>query len=488
MNWTTVANYDVTPGHVRPPSPAVRHFTAKGRLFTAVPRDFAYTWPGRFTPRKHQRETFRFLVTHDRCFCLDGLGTGKTLSAIWAMDHLMNMGVVRRALIVAPLSICDYVWGRELWKTLTHRRYVWLKGTRAQKSEMAENTCNQILIINPESLHLIRKLPEVDLIIVDEMTKFKNHRSRRYRALKLMAEGRRLWLLSGTPAPQSPLDAYGPIRLVRPERLSFLQWRDWTMSRVSEFVWVPRPGAENIIAKWMQPAIRHKREDCFDMPDVAVLPLEVDLTKEQETAIKSFREEAAARFNEDGVITATTAAAVLSKCLQVMGGGVYGENEDGRYIQKVNADPFYEAVESVVEQADTPVLIFAPFRSTARAIYDRLAKGFKAGIITGDTKEADRSAYFDRVQSGTLDALVAVAGTMSHGLTLTGARYILWALPPYSFEEYDQANGRVIRSGQRNDVVIYQLVQNNLARDLFKRLETKEKLQTAVLNLIEGGR
>jgi SNF2 family DNA or RNA helicase len=115
-----------------------------------------------------------------------------------------------------------------------------------------------------------------------------------------------------------------------------------------------------------------------------------------------------------------------------------------------------------------------------------LVKSHKVGLITGDTKEVDRSAYFDRVQSGALDALVAVAGTMSHGLTLTSARYILWALPPYSFEEYDQANGRVIRDGQRNDVVIYHLIQNNLARDLFKRLETKEKLQTAVLNLIGG--
>jgi SNF2 family DNA or RNA helicase len=169
-----------------------------------------------------------------------------------------------------------------------------------------------------------------------------------------------------------------------------------------------------------------------------------------------------------------------------MGGGVYGENEYGRYIQKVKADPFYDTIESIVEQADTPVLIFVPFRSTAHAIFDSLVKSHKVGLITGDTKEVDRSAYFDRVQSGTLDALIAVAGTMSHGLTLTSARYILWALPPYSFEEYDQANGRVIRDGQRNDVVIYHLIQNNLARDLFKRLETKEKLQTAVLNLIGG--
>lgn len=487
MKWYELGKYLAAFGHHNPPADKYHHTKYKGRDITVVPADFNYTWPGRFSPRLHQRETFRFLCSYSKCFCLDGMGTGKTLSALWAMDHLMNLGRVRRVLIVCPLSLCEHVWGREIFQTLPHRKHVWCKGDRKTKQKLLADTRYDICIINPDSLHLIKQLPEIDLIIVDEFTKFKNSKSRRYKALKHISTGISLWLLSGTPTPQSPLDAYGPIRLIRTDYISFLQWRDWTMKQISKFRWDARPQAENIIAKYMQPAIRHRRRDCIDMPDVQVIDLPTDLTPEQEKYIKSFKEEAVAAFEEERVITAPTAAAVLSKCLQVIGGGVYGEDEEGRYIQAVKADPYYEAVESVVEQADTPVLIFLPFRSVAQATYDYLRKHkYKVGLVTGDTKEADRGALFDRVQRDDINALVAVAGTMSHGLTLTKARYVLWPLPPYSYEEYDQSNGRVIREGQRNDVVVYHLVSCKLAADLFKRLQTKEKLQQTVLKLLEN--
>lgn len=482
-----MGKYAASMNHHVPPATGYRHIRFRGAPVTITARDFGYTWPGRFAPRAHQRETFRFLCSHERCFCLDSMGLGKSLSSLWAMDHLMNLGLVRRALIIAPLSICEHVWGREIFSSFPHRRYVWCRGDRETKRRLLEDTRYDICIINPDSLHLIRGLPDVDLIIVDEFTKFKNYRSRRYKALKLIAEGRRLWMLSGTPAPQSPLDAYAPVRLVRPERISFLQWRDWTMTQISRFQWESRPQAEQVIARYMQPAVRHRLEDCIDMPEVEVLDIPVELTIEQKQAIKTFRQEAMAIFERDRVITAANAAGALSKCLQVIGGGVYGEDDEGRYVQAVEAGPYYEAVESVVEQADTPVLIFLPFRSTAQALHDYLTKRkYRVGLVTGDTKTADRGVLFDAVQHGKLHALVAVAGTVSHGLTLTGARYVLWPLPPYSYEEYDQSNGRVVRDGQRNAVVIYRMISCKLTADLFRRLETKEKLQKVVLELLEN--
>lgn len=459
--------------------PEASHITANGRKFTVVPN---YDFPGRFSPRRHQVETWGFFLKHKKCFCLDGLGLGKTLSAIWAMDYLLKAGIIRRVLIIAPLSICSYVWERELFKTVPWYHTVLVKGDRRQKQKITADTDNKILIINPESLHIIKTLPEVDLIIVDEFTKFKNARSRRYKALKLCAEGRRLWLLSGTPAPQSPLDAYAPVMLVRDQRLSFLSFRDQTMRKVSQFTWVPRPGAENIVASYMQPAIRHKVSDCIDLPAITINNINVNLTKAQQDAIQSFLEKAKTEI-EGNVITATTAAAVLSKCLQIMGGGVYDTDKEVNYL---DAKPYFEAVIDTVEQADTPVLIFVPFRSTAEATYKALEKaGFKIGLITGAVNTDTRSQYFSQVQSGSIDALVAVAGTMAHGLTLTTARYVLWACPPYSYEEYEQANGRVYRPGQSKLVIIYHLIQNKMAADLFRRLKNKEKLQQTVLKLIQ---
>jgi len=449
-----------------------------------------YTYVGRFQPMAHQRTTVEFFCQHRKCCCLNGLGSGKSLSATWAMDYLFDQGAVRRALIVAPLSICEHVWERELFQTLPHRTSVVLTGSRQRKQQMAADTRFDILIVNPESLHLlVDHLPMVDLVIVDEATKFKTVRSQRWRALKKVSEGARLWLMTGTPTPQSPMDAYGLYRLVvEGKPMSYGQWREMTMYQVSKFRWLPRDGAEELVAKYLQPAIRFRREDCYDMPDVQEEFLEVDLTKQQSELIEAFRKEAAAMVGEHE-ITAANAAAILLKVLQVMSGGVYGHDEAGEKVTRsVDAGPLFDTIEEIVEQADTPVLVFAPFRSAVGAVAEHLKKaGYKVGVVTGDTHQRDRAPIFDAVQAGTIDAVVAVAGTMSHGLTLTSSRYVVWVQPPFSYEEYEQANGRVIRNGQRNAVVIYHLVQNRLAKSLFDRLKSKARLQEAVLDLISGG-
>lgn len=449
-----------------------------------------YRYIGRFPPMSHQRSTVEFFVQHRKCCCLNGLGTGKSLSATWAMDYLFDQGAVRRVLIVAPLSICEHVWERELFQTLPHRTSVVLRGNRQRKQQIAADTRFDILIVNPESLHLLEgHLPMVDLIVVDEFTKFKNARSQRWRALKRLSQGTRLWLMSGTPAPQSPLDAYGPYRLVVQGRpMSYTQWRELTMYQVSQFRWIARDGAEETVAKYLQPAIRYKREDCYDLPEVQELYLDVDLTAQQTQLIEAFRKEAAAMV-EEHEITAPNAAAILLKVLQVMSGGVYGHDADGaRASRTVDASPLMEAVEEIVEQADTPVLVFVPFRAAVGNVAQHLEKaGYRVGVIHGGVHQRERAPLFDALQEGTIDALVAVAGTMSHGLTLTASRYVVWLQPPFSYEEYEQANGRVIRKGQRNNVVIYHIVQNRLARSLFDRLKSKARLQDAVLNLISGG-
>jgi SNF2 family DNA or RNA helicase len=235
----------------------------------------------------------------------------------------------------------------------------------------------------------------------------------------------------------------------------------------------------------MQPAIRFRREDCYDLPDVAVEELTVELTDEQERLIRLLKQQAMANLQE-GQITAANAAAVLSKVLQVMGGAVYSTINDERQQHQVPADNFFEVITDVVEQADAPVLVFAPFRGVVDRIYQALEDaGLRVGKITGDVPERERSQLFDAVQENRIDALVAVAGTMSHGLTLTTARYVIWALPPFSFEEYEQANGRVVRQGQRNNVTIYHVVHNPLAKELFNRLHSKSQLQEAVLTLLE---
>lgn len=456
---------------LRPPSPARR-----------------YQYPGRFPPRESQQRTVEFLVEHRKAFVTSSMGVGKTLAAVWAADYLMQQGAVRRVLVVAPRSILRNVWEKELFQTLPRRAAVVLEGDRTRKQRMAADERFEFIIVNPESLHLIEgHLPGVDLVIVDEFTKFKNPTTRRWKALSRITQQTRLWLMSGTPSPQSPLDALGPIKLVRKERLTKREWQWMTMYQVSQFRWLPKPDAEQSIARWMQPSIGYRLEECVDIPPITVQELEVELTPRQKALIDKLRKEALAELGDGREITAANAAAVLFKVLQVMGGSVYGDDAGQRFVEAVDAGPLMEALIDLVEGADSPVVVFVPFRSVAENIHSHMeAAKLRSALVMGGVK--GREAVFDAFRRKELDVLVAVAGTMSHGVDglQDAGRYVVWALPPFSFEEYEQANARLHRGGQTRQVVVYHIIQNKISKQLFDILQSKDRLQKAVLNLLRG--
>jgi len=459
-----------------------------------VPNPMAhYDWPGRWTPRANQRTTAQFLVEHPKAVCLNGMRTGKTMSALWARDYLHQEGAVRRTLIIAPLSTLDTVWERNLFLHFPGRTFAVLKGTRAQKQQRAADTRVETIIVNPDSLHLVMDhLPELDLVIVDEATAFKNAQSRRWKCLNALVQKSeaRLWLLTATPTAQGPMDAYGLIRLIQPKYLSKRMFQDMTMTQVSKFKWVPKPDAEKTVVAWLQPAIRYTLEDCGDVPTVQYEYIPYDLSSEQRRVIDDLREEALATFGDDGVdVTAANAAALLSKMLQVEAGGVYAHDPDGeRVVYHMQADGFFDAAREYVEEADTPVLVFTPFRAAAFSIHAALKKaGLAVGLVTGDTRHAERTELFDQFQAGQLRAIVAVPATMSHGLTLDRANYVLWAGPTFKAEEYSQANGRLLEAESSKHIVVSHLVATGVAKEAFARLKSHARLQDTVLNLIQHG-
>lgn len=451
-----------------------------------------YDWPGRFKPFEHQRKTAEFLVSHPHAFCFNGLGLGKTLSALWALDYLMQQGAVRRALIIAPLAVCRNVWEAELFKTLPRRQVSILSGTSAQKKANAARSQTEIIVVNPESLPLVASglAGRVDCIIVDEATKFKNAQAKRWKCLHdLTTDVPYLWLMTGTPSPQSPMDAYGLLRLVRKKYISASQWRNMTMLHISRFRWVDKPDAHDTLAAWLRPAVWFRREDCVDMPETPVpIRIPVELSPEQQKLTRELTEEARALVGDDYTISAPNAAVVVSKIMQVQAGGVYATDAEGeRYAHSVPAPAYYDAIEEFVEQADTGVLILTSFRASARAIAGHLEKaGYTCARVDGGVPHKDRQDAIRRMSEGALKALVAVPGTMSHGVDglQFGARFVLWASPTYSAESYEQTIGRLVRTGQKREVVVGQIVTSPLANRLYDRLESKAKLQEAVLALL----
>ena len=193
-----------------------------------------------FTPFDHQKDTSRFLTLHKRAFCFNQAGTGKTSAAIWAADYLMNLGLIRRVLVICPLSIMQSAWQADLFKTAMHRTCGVAHGS-ASKRKKVVNGAYEFVIINYDGIGTVFeeiRLGNFDLIIIDEANAYKNPTTVRWRTLaKLVTKDTWLWMMTGTPAAQSPEDAFGLARLINPEGVPRYKtaWKDKVMYQVSRF-------------------------------------------------------------------------------------------------------------------------------------------------------------------------------------------------------------------------------------------------------------
>ena len=207
---------------------------------TPSPISRKYDWPGRYIPMAHQIETASFLTLHRRAFCFNEPGTGKTLSALWAADYLMKRGEVRRVLILCPLSIMHAAWVGDINNSVMHRSTVVAHHSSAMRRVELVQGDYELVIANYEGLNLIAN--EVindgrfDLVIVDEANAYKNPSTQRWKSLaKIIRPHTYLWMMTGTPASQTPVDAYGLAKLVNPSGVPKFAtaWRDKVMNKIT---------------------------------------------------------------------------------------------------------------------------------------------------------------------------------------------------------------------------------------------------------------
>jgi len=209
-----------------------------------------YSWPGIYKPFDHQKSTASFLSLRKRAFCFNEAGTGKTSAAIWAADYLMSQGVIRRALIICPLSIMYSAWQADIFKTAMHRSAAVAYGTKDRREKII-NGEYEFVVINFDGVATVREAiekAEFDLIIVDEANAYKTPTTKRWKTLaRLLMPTTWMWMMTGTPASQSPLDAYGLAKFVSPYRVPkfYTAWRDKVMMQYSRFRWEAKPSAKS---------------------------------------------------------------------------------------------------------------------------------------------------------------------------------------------------------------------------------------------------
>ncbi len=449
--------------------------TFKFPLPSPIVNDYEYT--GRWVPFNHQKTTSEFLCINKRAFCFNEAGTGKTSSVLWASDYLMNLGVIKRVLVICPLSIMTSAWKNDIYNTCLHRHPGVAYGTAADRKLIINNPKYEFVIINYDGVRIVKDDiidANFDLIVVDEANAYKNVSTTRWKTLnKILKPHTRLWMLTGTPASQSPCDAYGLARLVAPHKVPKFSsaWRDRVMTQITRFKWIPKHNSQDAVYSVLQPAIRFAKNDCLDLPEVTYQTREVPLSKNVQKYYKELKKEFLIEAAGEE-ITSVNAAANMTKLLQISGGAVY---TDSKKVIEFDIRPRLNALMEVLEETSNKILIFVPYRHTIDIVANHLEEhDITTAIINGSVSAHNRTQIIKDFQnSDDPRALVIQPQSAAHGVTLTRADTVVFWSPVMSVEVYLQCIARIDRVGQQNKMTVVHLQGSEIEKRMYAMLQGK---------------
>lgn len=463
------------------------------------PVQYKYDWSGQYEPFDVQEITVDMLTLYPRAFVLNDMGSGKTISTLWAYDFLKQKGRVNRAMIVAPLSTLERAWGDEVFKHFPHLNYAVVHGSREKRLKLLRDKSYDLYIINHDGMKIVAEemaeRDDIDLVVIDELAVLRNAQTDLWKAANVICNKqrpgivRRVWGLTGTPTPNAPTDAYAQVKLVTPEKIhfGFGRFKDKVMMQISQYVWIPRPDAQEIVAEYMHPSVRFALEDCVDLPELIHVERDAALNSEQTKAYNQMMSLLATEV-ASGEIIAVNEGVKASKLIQIACGVAY--DVDG--VERVTgADARLKVVKELIEEsASGKAIVFCPFRSVVSYVGEHLRKsGYRVGIIDGSTSKRERDLIFRQLQSDNLlDVIVAIPSCMAHGITLTAASTIIWYAPVTSNEIFTQANARCHRPGQKHKCVVAMIGGTPIERRYYKRLKDKQSAQGLLLEILRTER
>ena len=446
-----------------------------------------------YKPHKYQEYTTDKIINNEACGALVDMGLGKTVSTLTAIDRLINEYLdISKVLVIAPKRVAEDTWSTEIekWDHLRHLTISKVLGDERRRLEALRKKAD-IYIINRENIawlvtHYGGSFP-FDMVVIDELSSFKNPKSIRFRALRsVMPKVARKVGLTGTPTPNGLIDLWPQIYLLdQGQRLG----KTITSYRDRYF----RPGKRNghIVYKYdirdtTESEIYEKIGDiCFSMKaeDYLDLPKRVDVVREitlPEAVLKkyeAFERDLILSLEDVDNISALNAASLTGKLLQFANGAVYDSEKN---VHEIHTEKL-EALSEEMEAANgKPVLVFYQYKHDL----DRILKHFKAykpEVLNGQKE-------IKKWNEGNIPMLLAHAASAGHGLNLQyGGHHIEWFGCPWSSELYLQAVARLDRQGQRFPVVNTRLVcKGTMDEDVIKSLSGKITQQDAVMSALKA--
>ncbi|WP_312506923.1 DEAD/DEAH box helicase [Lysinibacillus sp.] len=444
----------------------------------------------KFIPHAYQKVAIEKIIENPAYALLLDMGLGKTVSTLTAVDELKNDYFdVEKVLVIAPKRVAEDTWSREVakWEHLRHLKISKVLGTEQQRRKALQKQAD-IYVINRENVEWLVSYYEngktwpFDMIVIDELSSFKNPSSKRFRALrKVRTRTKRVVGLTGTPAPNSLIDLWSQIYLIdMGERLE----KTFTKYKSKYFKQDPyrvyhielQEGAEQqIYSKIDDICLSMKAKDYLkDLHEPVMNIVELKLSPKERELYDKLEKDSLLEFS-DGDIVATTAAVLSNKLLQLSSGAAYNDKDGVQIIHSVKLD----ALEEIVEASQgKPILVFYNYKHDV----ERIKKKFK------QARELDDSSTIEKWNNGEIEILLAHPASAGHGLNMQdGGHTIVWYGLNWSLELYMQANARLHRQGQKETVVVHHLVlKDSIDERVMSVLQGKEQQQEALMEAVKA--
>ena len=431
----------------------------------------------------YQKKATERILQQKRVGLFLDMGLGKTVITLTAIKELIEDFAIWKVLVIAPKRVAEDTWSREheKWDHLSGLRISKVLGTPAQRMKALKAEAD-IYVIGRDNVkwlvELMGKSWPFDMVVIDELSSFKNPSAQRFKALrKVIPASDRVVGLTGTPSPNGLMDLWAEIYLLdRGERLGT------TISAYREKYF--RAGARNgyIVYKWepysySQKEIERKisdicmsmsAEDYLELPERMDNEIRIRLSPKEMKQYDQMEREQLLRIDDEAVV-ALNAAAVMNKLLQMANGSVYADGGDVVKIHEKKLD----ALEEIIDTTGEPVLVFYSFRHDLEAIKKRIP----------EARELESSEDIARWNRGEIPVLLCHPASVGYGLNLQdGGHVIVWYGLTWSLELYQQANARLYRQGQQKAVIIHHLIaEGTVDEQVMRALQHKDTSQSALL-------
>ena len=436
---------------------------------------------------EYQKYGVDFIINNPISALMLECGLGKTITTLTAVSDLMyDYFEISKALIIAPLRVALTVWKQECdkWEQLKYLRCSIAVGSVSERQKAMQSDAD-VYIINRENVEwLVKNYPfDFDMVVIDELSSFKSHQSKRFRALrKVRPKFDRIVGLTGTPAPNGLMDLWAEINLLdMGERLGryITRYRDEYFKPDKRngaivYSYKPLPDAEErIYGKISDICVSMKAADYLEMPERVDNIVEVGMSDKETAMYKRLEKEMLLPF-ADGDIDAVNAASLSNKLLQLANGAVYDENGKVKKIHSRKLD----ALEGLIEAANgKSVLVYYSYKHDR----DRISERFDVSEIKDDKDISESNA-------GKIQLAIAHPASCGHGLNLqSGGSTIIWFGLTWSLELYQQANARLYRQGQKNTVVIHHIItKGTVDEKVMTALKNKDIGQASLMEAIKA--